>query len=51
MAKALLESQLIGMKDTPVLISVKRMIDIMNNIETFVQYVCKDIGVNYIQSL
>ena len=39
MAKASLENQLIGMKDTPVLISIKRMIDIMNNI---VQYVFKD---------
>ena len=46
MAKASLENQLIGMKDTPVLFSVKRMIDIMNNIETLVQYVFKDISVN-----
>ena len=42
MAKASLENQLIGIKDTPVLISVKKMIDIMNNIETLVQYVFKD---------
>ena len=42
MAKTSLDNQLNGMKDTPVLISVKRMIDIMNNIETLVQYVCKD---------
>ena len=30
------------MKDTPVLISVKRMIDIMNDIETLARYVFKD---------